>query len=128
MGQVTGESNPYFCHRRDIVVLVIQPDTMFYLRITATISALKASGFGSARSQLKIKDAIIHVENKTITLTHPYDRGTVCKTINDLTYALHLRYDYSLALRSNVARSLSEELGEMAIQDLSKRAKIFKYA
>jgi len=65
------------------------------------------------------------LKNKTTTLTRLYDIGAVRKTIDELTYALHLRYDYSLALRSNITRSPSEELDEMRLQEVPEKVKRF---
>ena len=62
-------------------------------------------------------------KNKMTTLTHLSESETVRETMNELSYILRLRYDYLLALRSNVARSRSEELGEMSIQEVPERAK-----
>ena len=62
-------------------------------------------------------------KNKITTLTHLSESETVRETMNELSYILQLRYDYSLALRSNVARSRSEELGEMSIREVAERAK-----
>jgi len=67
-------------------------------------------------------------KNKITTLTHLSESETVRETINELSYILQLRYDYSLALRSNVARSRSEELGEMSIREVPERAKKFNLA
>ena len=67
-------------------------------------------------------------KNKITTLTHLSESETVRETMDELTYILRMRYDYSLALRSTVARSCSEELGEMSIQEVPERAKKFNLA
>jgi len=87
-----------------------------------------AEGFHALATEIDASvtpDPEYMLKNKTTTLTQLYYTGTIRKTIDDLTYALHLRYDYSLALRSNVTRSPSEELGEMTLQEVPERATRF---
>ena len=67
-------------------------------------------------------------KNITTTLTHLSETEIVRETMNDLTGIIKSRYDYSLALRSHVTRTRSEELGEMTLQEVSQRAKKFNYA
>ena len=62
-------------------------------------------------------------KNKITTLTHLSESEIVRKNMDELACILRMRYDYSLALRSTVARSRSEELGEMSIQEVPERAK-----
>src|SRR6218665_2541517 len=84
-----------------------------------------AEGFHALATEIDASvtpDPEYMLKNKTTTLTQLYYTGTIRKTIDDLTYALHLRYDCSLALRSNVTRSPSEELGEMTLQEVPERA------
>ncbi|PDQ34931.1 MAG: hypothetical protein B5766_09235 [Candidatus Lumbricidophila eiseniae] len=68
------------------------------------------------------------LENNTITITQLSEIETVRESINNLASALRARYDYSLALRQNVIRSHSEELGEMKIQEISGKVRRFNFA